>query len=94
MVTASFLSLIQRKAGGSANISDPLSAARNFLLTSGETAEGRALREVLRALSTGSGEFSESTLCLFGRERLQLIAALVEARLAAIYPQRDWDALR
>jgi len=94
MDAATFLLLIQRKAGGAADIRDPLTAAKDFLATSGETAEGMALREVLRTLETGNGTFREADIWLFSRDRLQLIAALIETRLSGLHSKCEWDALR
>ena len=94
MDAVAFLLLIQRRAGGSANIRDPLAAVEFFLRDGGETAQGKALRDVLRALATGNGEFSESAVWLFDQERLQLIAALIETRLSASYSRSEWDEYR
>ncbi len=94
MDAATFLLLIQRKAGGAADIRDPLTAAKDFLATSGETAEGVALREVLRTLETGNGTFREADIWLFSRERLQLIAALIEAEHLDLYSRGEWDEFR
>ena len=41
-------------------------------------------------LTTGNGEFAESEVWLFSAETLALVAALVEARIDARYPDAEW----
>jgi hypothetical protein len=41
-------------------------------------------------LASGNGEFAESEVWLFGAETLGLVAALVEARIDARYPDAEW----
>ena len=69
---------------------DPLAEARRFLDEFGETGEGQALRRIMDTLASGNGEFAESEVWLFGAETLGLVAALVEARIDARYPDAEW----
>lgn len=94
MDTAAFLRLLRNRAGCSADIRDPVAAAKSFLLDDGETAQGKAFAEVLRALAGGTGQFSESTMWLFDMERLRLLSALIEARISSQYTREEWEVFR
>jgi len=93
MDAAAFLILVQRKAGGSADLRDPLAAAKDLLAMSGETAEGKALREVLRTLASGNGTFKDADIWLFSKDRLRLIASLIEMRIAGLHSKEEWNDL-
>ena len=69
---------------------DPLDAARKFLDKHGTTAEGQALRKVLKALAATSGDFAESEIFLLGTESLTLVKALAEAQVEGRYAEADW----
>jgi hypothetical protein len=92
MNAAAFLLALRRRTREVSNARDPLAEARSFL-DAGETAEGQALRKVLRSLATKDVEFAESEVWLFSPGTLALVAALVESRIEGLYPELDWWAL-
>ena len=90
MNAAAFLVALRRRAPATSPAGDPLAEARRFLDEFGETGEGQALRRIMDTLASGNGEFAESEVWLFGAETLGLVAALVEARIDARYPDAEW----
>jgi len=90
MDLAAFIAAAGRRTRFSSTHRDPMIAAWFFLGRYGETAEGQALRKVLRALAATRGDFAESELALFSTETLTLITALAEARYQGRYPEADW----
>lgn len=92
MEAVTFLIALQHRTRFVSNARDPLAEVRQFLTDHGETAEGQALRRVLDALISGTGEFDESEAWLFSAHTLALIGALGEARSGGgpIYTEEDW----
>ena len=94
MNAAAFLLTLERRAPAAEPARDPLAGAHGFLTRHGETAEGQALRRVLRTLATGEGVFAESDAWLFSQETAALVAALIDARLSGRYPESEWRSGR
>ena len=91
MDAAAFLLVLRRRAARTVPPQDPLANAKRFLVQHAETAEGRALRRVLRALASSNGEFAESDAWLFSSESLSLVSALIDARLSGRYQEEAWQ---
>ena len=92
MNTAAFLIAVRRQTHTTSPHPDPLAVAWRFLDEHGQTAEGQALRRVIKALAAKDGAFSESEVWLFSADTLPLIATLVEARLEGRYSEIEWWA--
>ena len=91
MDATTFLTALSRRSTESKWPSDPLASATWFLAQHSETAEGRALRRVLQALTSGNGDFTESDVWLFSTETLSLVSALIDARLSGRYQEEAWQ---
>jgi len=91
---AAFIAAVKGRTRFTSTARDPLEAARHFIDQHGETAEGQALRRVIRALAATSGDLPESDLWLFSTDTLTLIDALVDARIKGRYPDTDWLAFQ
>jgi hypothetical protein len=70
---------------------DPLAKAMELLAQISPTAEGQALRRLLRTLTTKDSTFGESDAYLFSAPALSFIAALIDARIAGTYKQEEWQ---
>lgn len=90
MDTATFLIALRKRAPGNRGPDDPLAAAKRFMARQAETAEGRALQRTLEVLANSTGEFAESDTWLFSSETLDLVVALVDARLSGRYQDDEW----
>ena len=90
MDLAAFQLLISKRVPAHAVPGDPLAEALNFLARHGETAEGQALRHMLRTLDSAKGPFEETDAWLFGRETSPIIAGLIDARLSGRYSDAEW----
>ena len=91
MDAATFLVALKKRAPGNRQPDDPLAAAKRFLAQHAETAEGRALQRTLEGLASGTGEFTESDTWLFSSDTLDLVVALVDARLDGRYEEDEWQ---
>lgn len=87
---AAFLVELQIRAGGPADVRDPLEAAAAYLAERSNLEEARALRLVIGALLAGHADFDEADLSVFTPEGAQLAAALVDARLRGLCSTSDW----
>lgn len=87
MEAASFLTALGRRTRLACNARDPLAQARRILDEKGETAEGQALRRVIKTLANAKGEFNESEIWLFSADA----CALVNARLEGRYSSDEWQ---
>ena len=91
MNAATFLIALRRRATKIRDIRDPLAAAKTFLTNHGDTGEGQALRRVIATLVSGTGEFAESDGWLFSSETLDIVDALVGARIEGVfYSEEEW----
>ena len=93
MDVLSFLIALKRHTPYTSTHRDPLAAAERFLDEHRDTAEGQALRKVVKALAIKEGEFSESEIWLFSTETITLVTALHDARVEGRYPELDWWAV-
>ena len=93
MDLAAFIAASARRTHLTSTYRDPLRAARQFIDQHGETAEGQALRQMVKALAAARGDFAESELQLLSTETLTLINALVEARMEGRYAEDEWLTL-
>ena len=89
MQLAAFIAAAGRRTAFTSTHRDPLQAVRTFLDEHGATAEGQALRKVIRALIATHGESAESELVLFGTETLMLVTALADARMEGRYTELE-----
>jgi len=87
-----FIAAAGKRTARTSTHRDPLAATSLYLGAHGDTAEGQALRKVIRALAATSGEFAEAELWLFSTDTLTLVLALAEARTQGRYPEADWLA--
>jgi len=91
MDAATFLVALRKRAPGNCQPDDPLATAKRFLAQHAETAEGRALQRTLEGLASGTGKFTESDAWLFSSETLDLVVALIDARLSGRYQEDEWQ---
>ena len=91
MDTAAFLIALRKRAPGNHWPDKPLAAAKRFMARHAETAEGRALQRMIGVLSSGAGDFAESDVWLFSSETLDLVIALIDARLEGRYQEDEWQ---
>jgi hypothetical protein len=94
METTTFLLNICRQAGEPLDVRDPLGVADALLVETGDTAEGRLLRRLIAAIAFDWGNFTEGELWLLSRERMQLVSALMYAKMAGQYSALEWAAMR
>jgi len=90
MDLAAFIAAAARRTRFTSTHRDPLQAARLFIDQHGATAEGQALRKMLKALAAMHGEFAESELSAFSTETLTLIKVLADARIEGRYAEEEW----
>lgn len=90
MDAAAFFLTIKNRAPRTEPATDPLKEAQKFIDDFGATGEGQALRRVVEALWTGSGEFEDSEISSFSAKSLSLISALVVARTEGRYSEWKW----
>lgn len=90
MNAAAFLLSLGRRTHNQSPALDPLKDARDFLAANGDTAEGQALRKVLRAITNTDGDFADMEVWLFSDKTLALVAALVHERLENRYSLKEW----
>ena len=90
MKAATFLLALTRRARTRSLAQDPLAEAQRFLDENGETGEGRALYKVIETLISGTGDFDETEVWSYSNSTLELVAALLEARLAVRYSEEYW----
>lgn len=92
MNAAAFLLSLGRRTHTPSPTPDPLKEAREFLVAYGDTAEGQALRKVIKAIADTDGDFANTEVWLFSDKTLALVAALVEARIENRYSVEEWQA--
>jgi hypothetical protein len=90
MKAATFLLALTRRARTTSPAQDPLAEAKHFLDENGETGEGRAVYKVIGTLISGTGDFDETEVWSYSNATLELVAALLEARLKGRYSEAEW----
>ena len=90
MNAARFLIEVQRQAGRSADVRDPLAITKAFIAFYPTSPEAQVIRRLIRALVSGWGLFSRDDLQTLSLEGKRLAAALIDAQLCDFYTDRQW----